>query len=125
MKRLSILVLLSMLVVSNALALQDNNADTSKKPKSEKPAVDCTSVGDAAISAGVKERLAKAPSLKDATINVETKEGVVTLKGMVKSGGLKGVATRMAKRADCVKKVDNQITIEQSKSTDKNTKTSE
>jgi osmotically-inducible protein OsmY len=39
---------------------------------------------------------------------------VVTLKGTVKSGGLKGVATRMARRVDCVKRVDNQLSVEQS-----------
>jgi hypothetical protein len=114
MKRLSILLPLSLLVVSSALARQDGGSNDSKKPKAEKPTVDCTTVGDAAISSGVKERLAKAPSLKDANINVEAKEGVVTLKGTVKSGGLKGVATRMARRVDCVKRVDNQLSVEQS-----------
>jgi osmotically-inducible protein OsmY len=44
---------------------------------------------------------------------VTTIAGVVTLKGTVKKSGLKGVATRMAKRVDCVKKVDNQLDIEQ------------
>jgi hypothetical protein len=123
MKRLSIVLLpsvvllLSVLGAGGALARQDG--DAAKKPKAEKPAVDCSAVDDAAISSGVKERLAKAPSLKDATINVDTKDGVVTLKGMVKTGGLKGVATRMAKRVDCVKRVDNQLSVEQkSKSTD-------
>ena len=70
---------------------------------------------DQAITASVKERLAKAPSLKNVSIDVETKDGAVTLRGMVKTGGLKGVATRMTKRVDCVKKVDNQLSVEQAR----------
>jgi osmotically-inducible protein OsmY len=75
--------------------------------------VDCSAATDDAITAGVKDKLGKSASLKTANIEVETKAGVVTLKGMVKTSGLKGAATRMAKSLDCVKKVDNQLSVEQ------------
>ena len=73
--------------------------------KTEKtPAVDCSKVDDATLTANVKDKLAKAPSLKDAAVNVETKGGVVTLTGTVKNASIKGVA--------CVKSVDNELAIE-------------
>jgi hyperosmotically inducible protein len=69
-------------------------------------------MSDAAITAAVKEKLARTPSLKDANLNAATKDGVVTLTGSLKTGGLKGVATNVAKSVKGVKKVDNQITVE-------------
>ncbi|HWP42169.1 MAG TPA: BON domain-containing protein [Blastocatellia bacterium] len=107
MRRLVVAVL-SLLIATSVYAVQEGG---SGKSKAEKPA-DCSSVADATITDNVKASLAKAPSLKDANIDVTTSAGVVTLKGVVKTAGLKGVATRMARRVDCVKKVDNQLTAE-------------
>jgi osmotically-inducible protein OsmY len=110
------IVLLSLVFVSSAFAFQDSDTKTAKKPKAEKAApVDCVTVDDAAITANVKDKLSKTASLKDATINVDTKGGVVTLTGMVKMGRNKGLATMQAKRVPCVKKVDNQLSVEPSK----------
>ncbi|HVG17807.1 MAG TPA: BON domain-containing protein [Blastocatellia bacterium] len=111
-----LIVLLSLMLVGGASAFQDGNTKAAKKPKAEKAApVDCSAVDDAAITASVKDKLSKTPSLKDATINVDTKVGVVTLTGVVKMGRNKGLATLQAKRVACVKKVDNQLSVEQSK----------
>jgi osmotically-inducible protein OsmY len=82
------------------------------KPAKKPPAVDCSKMTDDQITAAVKDKLAKTPSLKDATINVATSAGVVTLTGKVKTGALKGVATNAAKRVPCVKKVDNKCETE-------------
>jgi hyperosmotically inducible periplasmic protein len=115
MKRI-LIVLLSLVVSSNAIAAQNSNSKTTKKPKAEKAApVDCGTVDDATITANVKSKLSNTPSLKDATINVDTKGGVVTLTGMVKMGRNKGLATLQSKRVACVKKVENQLSVEQSK----------
>jgi osmotically-inducible protein OsmY len=115
MKRMFI-VLLSLLLASSAFAFQDGNTKTTKKARAVKAApVDCATVDDAAITANVKDKLLKTPSLKDATISVDTKAGVVTLAGMVKMGRNKGLATLQAKRVACVKKVDNQLAVEQNK----------
>ena len=86
------------------------NSRTAAKQAMPKPAV--APVTDANITAAVKDKLSKTPSLKDANINVSTKDGVVTLTGMLKNGGLKGVATNVTKSVRGVRKVDNQITIE-------------
>lgn len=115
MKRI-LIVLLSLILTSSALAAQNSNSSTAKKPRVAKAApVDCSTVDDAAITANVKDKLSKTASLKDATINVDTKGGVVTLTGTVKMGHNKGLATSQTKRVACVKKVDNQLAVEQSK----------
>jgi osmotically-inducible protein OsmY len=108
-----VVALLSLLVVSSAFAVQ--SADTKAQAKQKASAVNCSTVDDLAITANVKEKLSKTASLKDAAINVETKSGVVTLTGRVKTGGLKGIATIQTKRVACVQKVDNQLAVEQSK----------
>lgn len=116
MRRL-ILAVLSLMVATSAFALQESSRMKTTASRSEMTTtVDCSTIADSTISSNVKASLAKAPSLKDSTIDVTTSAGVVTLKGMVKKAGLKGVATRMAKRVDCVKKVDNQLTAAQDSS---------
>lgn len=112
MKAITMLVL-SLALVGGTFASQDNSK-SQPKPKTEKAAmVDCSAATDDSITASVKEKLSKTASLKSANIEVATKEGAVTLTGRVKTSGLKGVATRMTKRVDCVKKVDNQLSVEQ------------
>ena len=112
MKAITMLVL-SLALAGGTFASQDGSKSQSK-PKAEKAStVDCTAATDDSITASVKEKLSKSASLKSAGIEVATKDGAVTLKGMVKTSGLKGVATRMTKRVDCVKKVDNQLSVEQ------------
>jgi hyperosmotically inducible protein len=83
---------------------------TTTKQATPKPAA--APANDATITTAVKDKLSKTPSLKDANINVVTKDGVVTLTGMLKTGGLKGVATNVTKSVKGVKRVDNQITVE-------------
>lgn len=112
--RTLVTVLALLLVSTAALAQNMNSGNKNAKPKKPKPAVDCTKVDDAGITADVKARLAKAASLKDLTINVATSAGTVTLTGSAKKSTQKGTATRVAKAAACVKKVDNQMTVEKS-----------
>jgi osmotically-inducible protein OsmY len=112
MKRATITLLLSLLIASSAFSAQNQNKNAPAKKGKKAAAVDCSKVDDATITAKVKEKLSQAPSLKDETINVETKGGVVTLTGTVKTPGHKGVATRIARRVDCVKSVNNQLTSE-------------
>lgn len=116
MKSITISLFLCLILATTAFTAQDDSAKAAKKPKAEKAAPpDCSTVTDAAITDTVKDKLSKTASLKDAAIRVETREGVVTLTGKVKTAGLKGVATRMTRRVDCVKKVDNQLSYEQSR----------
>ena len=110
MKRSIVTLFLSVALVSGVFAAQNKNA---KPPAKAAPAKAAPApVDDASITAAVKEKLSKAASLKGAGIDAATKDGVVTLTGKVKTGGLKGAATNLAKSVKGVKKVDNQITVE-------------
>jgi osmotically-inducible protein OsmY len=107
MKRL-LITLLTLILASSVVLAQNKNA----KPAKTKPAaVDCSTTTDAQITENVKAKFSATATLKDQTINVATSGGVVTLTGSVK-GNHKGLATLQAKRVPCVKKVDNQITVE-------------
>lgn len=108
MKRIAV-ALVFLLLTGSAFAAQNSNKPA-KAPKAAP--VDCSKMTDDQINAAVKDKLAKTPSLKDATINASTAAGVVTLTGKVKTGQLKGVATNQAKRVACVKKVDNKCETE-------------
>lgn len=115
MNRLLIAVL-SLLIASTVVWSQNTN---SKPSKAKTPAVDCSKTTDAQITESVKAKLAATASLKDETINIATSGGVVTLTGTVK-GNHKGLATLQSKRVACVKKVDNQLTVEKTPPKPKN-----
>ena len=110
MKRVTILFL-CLLFATSAFAGQASSTAVDPKPKAKAKA-DCTAPDDAKITEGVKAKFAKSASLKDFTINVETRLGEVSITGTVKTGLQKGSATRMARAVACVKKVVNQITVE-------------
>ena len=119
MKKLFVVSILSLALVGGAFASQNKNAKAPAKTSTQngnaKPAAKpkkAAPVDDATITAAVNEKLSKTASLKTATLSAATKDGVVTLTGSVKTGGLKGVATNVAKSVKGVKKVDNQITVE-------------
>ncbi len=113
MKRIVILVVFSILFAGNAFAFQETTAPAAKKqPAKPKPSVDCSKVDDATLTATVKDKLSKTPSLKEYTISATAKDGKVTLTGTVKKATNKGLATAQTKRIPCVKSVDNQITVE-------------
>lgn len=112
---IGVVFLLSLVQSTSVLAQQDTMAPKKSAPK--KSMVDCTAADDASITASVKQKLATTASLKDFTINVATSNGVVTLTGTVKTGLNKGTATRVTKATPCVKKVENQLTVEPVKKT--------
>ena len=112
MKSIMILML-SLALAGGTYAAQDKSKAPAKSEAEKSATVDCSAATDDTITSGVKEKFSKSASLKTANIDVETKEGVVTLKGMVRTSGLKGVATRMTKSLACVKRVDNQLSVEQ------------
>ena len=110
MKRTAAVSFLLLALMGAVFAGQNKNAKAPAKAAAPKAAP--APVDDAAITAAVKDKLSKTPSLKTANINVATNSGTVTLTGVVKTGGLKGVATNAVKRVKGVKKVDNQLTVE-------------
>ena len=109
MKRISSLTVLALFLAMSAVWAHGN--ETSPAKASSAP-VDCSATTDAQITDNVKAKLASTESLKGQAIDVATSAGVVTLSGRVKTSSSKGVATRMAKSIDCVKKVENKCEAE-------------
>jgi len=66
---------------------------------------------DAAITADVKARLIGEPGIRAFTINVDTYNGVVTLKGDVKTGAQRATAERLARKVKSVKSIRNQLVV--------------
>lgn len=68
-------------------------------------------IDDSALTAKVKTAMLADPSLKALQINVDTKDGTVTLKGGVESQTQKDHATDVAQGVSGVKSVDNNLTV--------------
>jgi hyperosmotically inducible periplasmic protein len=66
---------------------------------------------DAAITADVKARLIAEPGIRAFSINVDTYNGTVTLKGDVKTGAQRTTAERVARKVKAVKGVRNQLVL--------------
>jgi hyperosmotically inducible protein len=66
---------------------------------------------DAAITADVKARLIGEPGIRSFSINVDTFNGNVSLKGDVKTGAQRATAERLARKARGVKSVRNQLVV--------------
>jgi hyperosmotically inducible protein len=68
---------------------------------------------DEAITAGVKEHLAKESALKDAGIDVQTNAGVVSLTGEVRDIMTSAQASWTARQVSGVKAVKNDLTLKE------------
>ncbi len=66
---------------------------------------------DAAITGKVKTQLLADPDVKGLAIDVDTKDGVVTLNGSADKAGNVDKAVSIAKGTDGVKSVDNKLTV--------------
>ena len=66
---------------------------------------------DATLTTNVKTQLAADATLAKSTINVETKDGVVTLTGTANSDADKSKAEQIAKAVNGVKSVVNNLTV--------------
>ena len=71
-------------------------------------------VDDAAITTKVKAAVLAEPGLKTLDISVDTKDGVVTLAGVVGSPDLKQRATELAQHVDGVRSVTDQLMVKAS-----------
>jgi osmotically-inducible protein OsmY len=113
MKRTAILLGIFVFITGSVFATQETMSPGAKKqPAKAKATVDCSKVDDAALAANVKEKLANTPSLREFTLTVAAKDGLVTLTGNVKKPTNKGLASAQSKRVPCVKSVVNQITVD-------------
>jgi len=68
-------------------------------------------IDDATITTSVNASLAKDPDLSAIKINVDTKDGVVTLNGPAPTAAAKDKATDLAKQVKGVASVNNQLVI--------------
>ena len=78
------------------------------------PADGCSNVSDSEITANVKDMFARSRLSKKVLpgIRVSARNGIVTIWGTIASDRAKQEATRAAMQAACVKRVDNQLTVE-------------
>ncbi len=67
--------------------------------------------GDAMITGKVKTKLLADPDVKGLAIDVDTKNGVVTLNGSADKAGNVDKAVSIARDTDGVKSVENKITV--------------
>lgn len=68
-------------------------------------------VDDATLVAKIKSNLLRSPEVEGLDVNVDAKDGVVTLSGTAATQTEKASAERIAKTSDGVKKVENRIVI--------------
>lgn len=68
-------------------------------------------IDDAVITTSVNASLAKDPDLSAIKINVDTKDGVVTLNGPAPSAAAKDKASDLAKQVKGVASVNNQLVV--------------
>jgi hyperosmotically inducible protein len=69
-------------------------------------------MSDTAITTKIKAKITGDPDLNPFNINVDTKDGVVTLRGTVKHADSKAEAEKLARDTEGVKKVENMLEVE-------------
>ncbi|GBG15024.1 transporter [Novimethylophilus kurashikiensis] len=87
-----------------------NNASDGANPSSDKSTV-TAKMDDAGITAKVKSALIADSDVKGLQINVDTSNGVVTLKGEAENQAQIDKAVAIAQKTDGVSNVVNQLTI--------------
>jgi len=68
-------------------------------------------IDDATITAKLKAALLQAPDVKGTDVNVDTVRGAVTLKGSVETQTQADRAAQIARAAEGVREVNNQLTV--------------
>jgi osmotically-inducible protein OsmY len=70
-------------------------------------------LSDAAITAAIKADILKDPNLSVLKIDVDTRDGVVTLKGQAESDAARSRAEQIAQQAKGVREVKNRLVVKQ------------
>jgi osmotically-inducible protein OsmY len=111
MKAKLLAVAISSLFAASALAQGPSN-DTSKVPSAQERQENREAVSGATLTGKVKSALAADVGLKTVTkIDVDSDNGIVTLKGKVDTADQKKRAEAVAKKVGGVKSVKNQLTV--------------
>jgi osmotically-inducible protein OsmY len=99
---------------TNSPTVSSNGSTTSTDTSSSTaPTTVASNLDDAAITASVKTDILKDADLSVLKIDVDTKDGVVTLNGLANTEDAKTRATRLASGVKGVKEVHNYLTIKQ------------
>lgn len=114
MKKHNLLAATLASAVVTGLAISPAMADDADKARAETAPADRSmgqAVDDAAIVAKVKSGLLSSSDVEGLDVNVDARNGVVTLSGTADSVAERSSAERIAKAADGVKSVDNKIVV--------------
>jgi hyperosmotically inducible protein len=98
--------------LDTAVAKTEQGAADASKSVKDATANVAQSVNDATITAAVNADLAKDPDLSALRINVDTRDGRVTLNGTAPSDDAKQRAERLALAEKGVVAVDNKLTVQ-------------
>ena len=99
---------------SNAGTALKNATESAESLAKEAAAKAGDKIDDLSITAAVSSGLAKDPDLSAFTINVDTKDGVVTLNGSAPTPAARDRATAIAKEAKGVHSVENKLLVKAS-----------
>lgn len=97
--------------IETAQQKMDRAADKVAATTDSASAKAATAIDDATITTKVKAAVLAEPGLKSLEINVDTREGVVTLAGTVASHELKQRATQIAQSVAGVRSVSDQLVV--------------
>jgi osmotically-inducible protein OsmY len=113
LKTLNVGICGAAVVLLTAGAASAQSATQEAKDKTQAAAQKTAEVAtDAAITTAVKTKLLADTTVGGLKIDVDTKDGVVTLTGRVHSGAEKTEAMRLARETSGVKRVVNKLTVE-------------
>jgi hyperosmotically inducible periplasmic protein len=112
LKRLAVLMCGFGVIVMSATAASAQAVDTAKEKTEAAVSKTGQVLSDAEITTAVKTKLLADKTVGGLKIDVDTKDGVVTLTGPVKSAAERSQALRLARETKGVKHVTNKLTLE-------------
>ncbi|HWL61269.1 MAG TPA: BON domain-containing protein [Steroidobacteraceae bacterium] len=111
--RKTIAITVASLVVGGVAALPAY-ADDAREVKKDAQATTQRAgeaVDDASLLAKIKSSMLRSPEVEGLDVNVDVKDGVVTLSGSADTQTERSNAEKIARNADGVKRVENRITV--------------
>jgi osmotically-inducible protein OsmY len=111
MKRKIIVTTVASLIAGGFAAVPAFADDEVKNDAQRTTARAGEAMDDAGLLAKIKSNMLRSPEVEGLDVNVDVKDGVVTLSGSADTQAEKASAEKIAKTADGVKRVDNRIII--------------
>ncbi len=98
-------------LVVGAVAALPAYADDAKKDTQTTTERAGQAIDDASLLAKIKSNMLRSPEVEGLDVNVDVKDGVVTLSGSADTQTERANAEKIASTADGVKRVENRITV--------------